>query len=98
MATKKDLFKEVKRLNDKYCRTGKNQLEVHQAYGGYAVELVGKRNKRTGNLLKGAMHGAASIGNDWHDTATKTLKGLYNYESRGFLKNQINYYNRKGKK
>lgn len=89
LATKKDLQNEVNRLNNKYCRNTKNHLRISQAYGGYSVELVGKRNKRTGKLLKGAMSGAGSIGNDYHDTATKTLNSLYRADSRGWVKSSI---------
>ena len=91
MATKKDLQKEVDRLNDKYCKRTKNKLRISQAYGGYSVELVGKRHKTTGKLLKGAMSGAADIGNPYHDTATNTLRGLYKAESKGWIKSAIKY-------
>ena len=45
MATKQDLQKEVNRLNRKYAKNQPNQLEISQAYGGYAVELTGKVDK-----------------------------------------------------
>lgn len=97
MATKRDLQYEVNRLNNKYCRNTKNYLTISQAYGGYSVELVGKRNKRTGKLLKGAMHGSGSIGNAYHDTATNTLNGLYKAESRGWIRSSIRSYEPKRK-
>ena len=92
MATKKDLQREVDRLNDKYCRRTKNKLVISQAYGGYCVELVGKRNKRTHQLLKGAMSGASCVGNQYHDTATNTLSGLYKADSRGWVRSAVRYH------
>lgn len=49
MATKKDLEREVARLNDQYCKNTVNHLVVHQAYGGYSVELTGKKYQRGKN-------------------------------------------------
>lgn len=92
MATKKDLQLEVARLNNKYCKLTKNKFEISQAYGGYSVELVGKRNKRTGQLLKGAMHGSASVGNSYYDTATNTLSGLYKADARGWVKSAVRFH------
>ena len=89
MATKYDLQREVDRLNAKYCKHTKNELSIDRAYGGYCVELVGKRNKRTGKLLKGAMTGASDVGNQYHSTASNTLAGLYKAESRGWVKSNI---------
>lgn len=97
MATFKDLQREVNRLNAKYCKRTKNQLEISRAYGGYSVELVGKRNKRTHRLLKGAMSGSAGIGNQYHDTATNTLAGLYRADSRGWVKSAVRQYEPKRK-
>lgn len=98
MATKRDLQYEVDRLNNKYCKNTKNKLSISQAYGGYSVELVGKRNKRTGKLLKGAMSGSGYVGNQYHDTATNTLMSLYKAESRGWVKSAIKSHEPKRKK
>lgn len=98
MATKKDLQYEVDRLNNKYCKNTKNKLTISQAYGGYSVELVGKRHKKTHRLLKGAMSGSSSVGNQYHDTATNTLMGLYKAESRGWIKSTIKTHEPKRKK
>ena len=89
MANYKDLQREVDRLNNKYCKRTKNELTISRAYGGYCVMLVGKRNKRTGRLLKGAMTGASWVGNQYHDTATNTLNSLYIADSRGWVKSVI---------
>lgn len=96
MATKKDLFKEIDRLNKKYCKGGKNRLVVSQAYGGYQVCLTGKK-KKSGGYYKGSLNsGCASITNG-HDTATNTLNSLYKSDSRGWLSSDIKYYNRKAR-
>lgn len=42
MARKNDLQHEIDRLNNKYCKSGKNKLKLSQAYGGYQVVLTGK--------------------------------------------------------
>lgn len=97
MATKKDLCREVARLNDKYCKNTKNHLVVGEAYGGYEVQLRGKEYKRGKKTFrrKGSLSGAVSIGNQYHDTATKTLEGLCKADSRGWVKNQIRYYEKR---
>lgn len=100
MATKQDLQKEVNRLNRKYAKNQPNQLEIHQAYGGYTVDLVGKRDKRSKKykLRKGAMHGAASVGNQYHDTATKTLQGLKTAEERGWVRSAFKTHSPRAKR
>ena len=92
LASYRDLQAEVNRLNNKYCKRTKNELTISRAYGGYSVELVGKRNKRTGKRLKGAMTGASSVGNQYHDTATNTLIALYKADARGWVKNSVKSY------
>lgn len=54
MATKKDLQYEIGRLNNKYCLGGKNKLRLSEAYGGYQVQLTGKR-KKTGGWYKNSL-------------------------------------------
>ncbi len=95
MATKKDLQNEVNRLNAKYCKNTKNHLVIHEAYGGYAVELTGKTYKRGNKIYyrKGSLgSGCSDIGNSYHDTATNTLSGLYKADARGWIKNSIRYH------
>ena len=46
MATKRELEIEVERLNEKYCKRGKNEFAISYAYGGYEVVLTGKRDKK----------------------------------------------------
>ena len=94
MATKKDLQEHVKHLNEKYCKNTKNKLVISQAYGGYSVVLTGKtykRGKKTFYRKHSLGSAVVGVGNDWHDTATNTLNGLYKAESRGWLQSQIKY-------
>ena len=100
MATKKDLFNAVARLNNKYCKNTKNHLVVHQSYNGYSVELTGKDYMR-GNKwhrVKGSMSGSVGIGNQWHDTATNTLRSLYEADSRGWIRNAVRQHEPKRNK
>lgn len=97
MATKKDLQNYVAYLNDKYCKNSKNHFEIHQAYGGYSVGLTGKTYKRGGktHYYKNSLRsGMADVGNPYHDTATKTLEGLYRAEARGWIKEKVKHYNK----
>lgn len=100
MATKKDLEKEVSRLNRKYAKNSPNELVVHQAYGGYEVNLQGKQDKRYKGfkLRRGAMSGAAGIGNQYHDNATKTLAGLKTAESRGWVRSAFKTHSPRAKR
>ena len=99
MATRKDLENCVDFLNKKYCKNTKNHLVISRAYGGYSVDLTGKRNKRTGRWLKGSIgSGHANIGNPYHDTASKTIQGLYNADSRGYIKSAIRHYENRNKR
>lgn len=43
--TKKVLQEEVDKLNKKYCARTENELRIQGAYGGYQVQLTGKRRK-----------------------------------------------------
>ena len=99
MANRKDLENLVDFYNKRYCRNTKNELTIHKAYGGYCVELTGKRNKRTGRWLKGSLgSGVADVGNPYHDTATKTIEGLYKADSRGWLKSAIRSHENNNKR
>ena len=97
MATKKDLFNEVDRLNKKYCSKTKNKLCVSQAYGGYEVCLTGKRYKNNPKKWRGIGSGQANV-TYGHDTATNTLNSLYRAESKGWLRSQIRHYEKPRKK
>lgn len=96
MASKKDLYDLVNKLNKKYCKNTKNELTVNEAYGGYCVGLTGKKYKRGKKIFsrKGSLgSGFGNIGSqDYHDTATNTIASLYKADFRGWIKNQIRYY------
>ena len=94
MATKKDLQYEINRLNNKYCKGGKNKLGLHQAYGGYQVVLTGKRKKAGGYYKNSLGSGMASI-TTGYESATKTLDSLYRSDSKGWLGSSVKIYNRK---
>lgn len=85
---RQELFDEVKRFNNKYCRNTKNKLVVGSAYGGYQVQLTGKRYKNNPNKWRGIGSGASSV--TWgFQTPKDTLGELYKAESKGWLRNQI---------
>ena len=100
MATKKDLQREVDRLNKKYCEKTKNELRIDEAYGGYAIQLTGKKDKRTlGNkypksvkYLKGSLNSAAANVTHGHVSASKTLEYLHRQDSNGNVKRIIKSY------
>lgn len=94
MATKKDLEYEIRRLNEKYCKSGKNELRLSQAYGGYQVQLTGKRTKKGGFYKNSLRSGAASI-TSGYGNASETLSALYKADSRGWLSSDVKHY-RKG--
>lgn len=89
--TKKDLQYEVDRLNNKYCKNTKHKLYVSQAYGGYQVNLTGKRRK-DGKGFRGYLGSGATHITYGHDTARNTLKKLFEVDSRGYIKEKVNYY------
>lgn len=94
LATKKDLQYEISRLNNKYCKGGKNKLTLDQAYGGYQVQLTGKR-KKTGGWYKNSLgSGCASI-TTGYESATKTLDALYKADSKGWLRSSVKHHNRR---
>ncbi len=91
MASKKDLYSEVDRLNKKYCSTTKNKLVVDKAYGGYQVCLTGKRYKNNPHKWRGIGSGCSGI-THYHDTANNTLNALYRAESKGELRSKVRFY------
>lgn len=97
MATKKDLYAEVERLNAKYCKNTKNKLKVGSAYGGYQVQLTGKRYKNNARKWRGIGSGVSSV-TYGYQSATNALNDLYMSESKGHLRSQINHYEKPRKK
>lgn len=83
MARKSFLELEVERLNNKYCKHTKTELVLHRAYGGVQVGL---RNKNK----KGGMVDITS----GHLTPQKTLNKLYEKDSKGWLKMDIDYWSK----
>lgn len=94
MATKKDLQYEINRLNNKYCKGGKNKLTLSEAYGGYQVQLTGKRKKAGGYYKDSLGSGCASI-TYGYESATKTLDALYKSDSKGWLRSSVKRHNRR---
>lgn len=94
MASKKDLYDEVERLNKKYCKNTKSYLRVSQAYGGYEVVLTGKPyNKGSKTYYRGRLgSGSTPVGNDYHGSIKDTLFGLYKADSKGNVKRKIKYW------
>lgn len=84
MITKKDLQVEVDRLNKKYCSRTGNELRIQGAYGGYQVQLTGKRRK-DGKGFRGMGSGCTEI-TYGYQSARDTLAVLYKNEARGDLK------------
>ncbi|MBR4418628.1 MAG: hypothetical protein IKT33_01335 [Clostridia bacterium] len=90
--SKKELYDEVARLNEKYCKNTKNHLRVGSAYNGYRVELTGKTYERNGHKKwRGIGSGADSVTHGYL-SPKETLGSLYRAESKGWLKSQIKHW------
>ena len=87
MARKSALEIEVENFNEKYCKNSENKLALHRAYGGVQVILTGKNSKG------GLRTSAVSITNGYN-TPQKALQNLYKEDSKGWLEEKINFYNR----
>lgn len=86
MARKADLEKEISEMNKKYkLKNDDLHLGLHQSYGGYQV------------VLKGGGSGMVDITNGY-DTAANTINDLYKQDSKGRIKNQIDYKKKDGPK
>ena len=94
--TKKDLQVEVDRLNAKYCRRTGNELRVQGAYGGYQVQLTGKRRK-DGKGWRGIGTGCTEV-TYGYQSARQTLNDLWTADSKGYVKSKISSYERAYKK
>ena len=94
MATKKDLQFYVNDLNNKYFKNSKNHLVINQSYGGYMVGITGKYKKNKKMRYKWTSSGLKPVGNDYHDTATNTIRALRNYDDKGYLKKAVSLSNR----
>lgn len=94
MITKKDLQVEVDRLNKKYCSHTGNELRIQGAYGGYQVQLTGKRRK-DGKCFRGMGSGCTEI-TYGYQSARDTLADLYKNEARGYVRDKVRSYENKG--
>ena len=94
------LFALVGALNKKYCKNTKNELRVSQAYGGYEVQLTGKKDKRFkkgANYLKNSLGSAIAQITYGHTSASETTNKLREYDSKGYVKDDINRFERRFK-
>jgi hypothetical protein len=89
--TQKDLKTEVANFNKKYCRNTKHELFVQGAYGGYQVQLRGKK-RLNGNGYRGVIGSGVVDVTRGFDSAKNTLMNLYKTDAQGRLKSTINYY------
>lgn len=88
---KEDLEYEVSRLNKKYCKNTKHELRVQGAYGGYQVQLTGKRRK-DGKGWRGYIGSGAADMTRGFQNPRSTLKELMDSDSKGELKRRITYW------
>ncbi len=91
--SREELFREVERLNKKYCKYTKNKLTVGKAYGGYSVDLIAKEYRRNGHThYRGGLGTGCATITYGYRPAKETLFNLYREESQGYLKNKIKSY------
>ena len=85
--TKKDLQAEVDRLNKKYCDKSKHELVVSGAYGGYMVQLTGKKRK-DGKGFRGMGSGVTDITRGY-TSARKTMTDLIYADANGIVSDRV---------
>lgn len=93
--TKKDLQAEVDILNKKYCSKSGNELRIQGAYGGYQVQLTGKRRK-DGKGYRGMGSGCAEITYGYR-SAKETLFDLWKNDAKGWVKLAVKNHDKKRK-
>lgn len=87
--TAKELQSAVDSLNNQYCKKTKNELYLQKAYGGYQVQITGKKRKDgrgflgMGSARKDVTCGFQSV----RDTMTELLHSAV----RGDLKSHIDH-------
>lgn len=91
--TKKDLQKQVDYLNERYFKNSVDKLVVDQAYGGYQVNLTGKRNK-DGSWKKHSTGSGRKCVTYGYLTAREVSDKLDNLEYR----DEFNYLRKEEKK
>ena len=90
--TKKDLQEEVDKLNKKYCARTGNELRIQGAYGGYQVQLTGKRRK-DGKGYRGMGSGCVDVTSDYQ-SARNALADLWKNDSKGYVREKVRRYER----
>lgn len=90
--TKKDLQEEVDKLNKKYCSRSGNQLRISSAYGGYQVQLSGKKRK-DGKGYRGIGSGCVNV-TYGYQSARNALADLWKYDSKGFVRKTVRDHER----
>ena len=88
--TKKDLQAEVDKLNKKYCARTGNELRIQGAYGGYQVQLTGKRRK-DGKGYRGMGSGCVDVTSDYQ-SARNALADLWKNDSKGYVREKVRRY------
>lgn len=88
--TKKDLQEEVDKLNKKYCARTGNELRIQGAYGGYQVQLTGKRRK-DGKGYRGMGSGCVDVMSGYQ-SARNALADLWKNDSKGYVREKVRYY------
>ena len=94
--TKKDLYAAVAEYNNRFCKHTKNELMVSGAYGGYGINLTGKRDKRykSPKWRKGSLRSGQTNITYGYDSARNVLTALHNEARSGNLKRKISYWER----
>ena len=98
--TKNDLVQHVDYLNNKYCKNTKNKFRLSQAYGGYKISLTGKTYKRGNKTYwkKGSIgSGEANVIGYGYDTPKETLFNAYKSEAKGWLKQSLKSWEKRGR-
>lgn len=89
--TRKDLDRQVADLNKRYCNGTKHTLRVSGAYGGYQVQLTGKRRK-DGKGWRGYLGSGVSEITRGYVSAREASDELARRTYSGELKRKINYW------
>ena len=94
--TKNDLIKEVAIYNAKYCKNTKHELTVQGAYGGYQVQLRGKKRKN-GKGYRGYIGSGAVDITPGFSSPRVTLMNLFKRDSKGEVRDSIKHYEKKSR-
>lgn len=89
--TKKELQAQVDSLNNTMCKNTKHKYVVSGAYGGYQVQLTGKRSK-DGKGWRGALRSGNTSVTSGYQSARTTLNDLNSKVVSGEAKRQLSYW------